>query len=1538
MRRWEDQRVFSVFARKLQALIVPFLLLALSAQTGRAADALSYFKSYYVTGDYVIAGVGLRGTGVNGLATGTINVGGVPAGADLVAAFLYWETEESSPTPVAMNGFFDGHAIVGRLLGNPMNPACWSSGGTTGASNGGASGRVYRADVLRYLTIDTTNSVRLANGPHTVSLTDNGGNGNGNILFTDGASLVVIYRLMAPGAAPLRAVVIYDGTYTMSKSMPAMTQSIGGFYQASPTAAAKMSQIVANGQPGFIETLAVNGTTLASNPFTGTAGVRWDNPTFNINLASNAASYTTQVSSSDNQTCLTWGAIVTSTAVTDTDADGLLDAWETNGFHLNDQVSPATFGGCADYPAEPCVNLPAMGASPSRKDIFVEIDWLHGSDGHSHAPKLDALNAIGATFAKHNIQLHFDVGNNYQGLGSPYIVPGAYTQGGEVVEESTLLCPNSRTNVCAFPNLPYSVQGWKIGFRAVKDGFPALNIPPHFAHNRKDIFHYVLFAHALAIPFSPPIGLPKSVSGVADRPGGDVMVTLGLWRSDAAGDDQTGSSLVQAGTLMHELGHNLGLSHAGLFRAPNCMPNYPSVMNYLYQTRGLTDSAGQSHIDYSSGVLPSLIENSLFANSLGVTPYRIRFYGPLSPLDATLNRQAKLHCDGTPLTGDLAVRLESPVGPIDWQNNGFQGAGPDSADVNFNGFTADPFHDSVDPTKSTSDLTKRWFVDSNDWGNLNLQQISARMNVAGLSADVGQTDLGQTDLGQTDLGQTDLGQTDLGQTDLGQTDLGQTDLGQTDLGDVDYDTVISTLDATSSSQPLTAASSLTAITLNWGAPGIGQIRHYNIYRSDPVNTAPVLIGHVDGAPPASTFTDTVDSSTTLYNTTYTYFVVSVDINGTSSGPSNTAIGIVKHLFITANDKSRVYGAANPAFDFTTTGLDPGLSGTTTCTTTATASSSVGTYPITCSGLTPAAGVTYRPGTLTITKANATIVVTPYSVTYDTNQHSATGTATGSLGEALGGLDLSGTTHINAGTYPTDPWTFTNPNYNTASGTVSDAIAKAIAIIAVTPYNVTYDANPHTATGTATGVKGEALAGLNLSGTTHIDAGTYPTDPWTFTNANYKDASGAVSDSIAKANAIVTVVGGTFIHDGNPHPATGAVTGLGGAVIAAPLFTYTPPGNSTAPVNIGSYTVVGSFPGNNNYNAAVSAPAAIKINGFVTTGSMGTARSFHTATLLGNGKVLVTGGFNTSGAPLASSELYDPASGTFSVTPNNMPNKAAGHTATLLGNGKVLVAGGGNASSELYDPATNLWSSAGGMSSQRTYHTATLLPNGKVLIAGGSANNGVTTNSAQLYDPVSGNFTATGSMTVSRDFHTATLLTSGPNAGQVLITGGRTSSGKGYTYLSTAELYDPGTGTFTAISGSMTAARYGQAAAVITSGVNAGMVLIAGGANTAALSSAELYDPVAGTFSATNPLATARQYFTATVIGTGVLEAGGLNGAGQIASAEQYQASAFIPSDIMAAARDAHTATRLVNGSVLIAGGQGSTGVSISSAELFVVIR
>jgi hypothetical protein len=236
--------------------------------------------------------------------------------------------------------------------------------------------------------------------------------------------------------------------------------------------------------------------------------------------------------------------------------------------------------------------------------------------------------------------------------------------------------------------------------------------------------------------------------------------------------------------------------------------------------------------------------------------------------------------------------------------------------------------------------------------------------------------------------------------------------------------------------------------------------------------------------------------------------------------------------------------------------------------------------------------------------------------------------------------------------------------------------------------------------------------------------------------------------------------------------------------------------------------------------------------FTLTGSLNTGRAFPTATLLTNGTALITGGLDNNSNPLASAELYDPATGTFTLT-GSLNTARYSHTATLLKNGTALIAGGVTdtstlahaiPSAELYDAATGTFTPTGSMSTARDLHTATLLNNGTVLVAGGG------TASAELYDPATGTFTPTGSMSTARSRHTATLL----NNGTVLVAGG------GNVVVATAEVYDPATGTFTP-TGSMSTARSDYAAALL----NNGTVLVAGGGNSNATSiaGAELYELV-----------------------------------------------------------------------------------------------
>jgi hypothetical protein len=352
-----------------------------------------------------------------------------------------------------------------------------------------------------------------------------------------------------------------------------------------------------------------------------------------------------------------------------------------------------------------------------------------------------------------------------------------------------------------------------------------------------------------------------------------------------------------------------------------------------------------------------------------------------------------------------------------------------------------------------------------------------------------------------------------------------------------------------------------------------------------------------------------------------------------------------------------------------------------------------------------------------------------------------------------------------------------------------------------------------------------------------------------------------------------------------------------------------------------------------------------------TGPMAVGRQIQTATLLADGRVLVAGGYGNRDEALASAELYDLVANAFSVT-GSLADARGSHTATLLADGSVLIAGGGpaswlNASSsylasaEVYDPGTGTFSPTGSMTTARDGHTATALLDGRVLIAGGNdlGDHGVA--SAELYDPETGTFTATGSMTTARGFHTATRLSDG----RVLITGGDpaawTFSGP---YLASAEVYDPATGTFAA-SGSMAVGRELHAASLLADG----RVLITGGVSESlhatSLDSAELYDPTTGTFSPSGPMTDGRVFQTSSVLPDGrVLIAGGLpdgrvyaNNPAFLASAELYDPTTgtFAATGPMADMRVYHTATVLADGRVLLIAGAVDQGVTtLASAEIY----
>src|SRR5439155_1083249 len=146
-----------------------------------------------------------------------------------------------------------------------------------------------------------------------------------------------------------------------------------------------------------------------------------------------------------------------------------------------------------------------------------------------------------------------------------------------------------------------------------------------------------------------------------------------------------------------------------------------------------------------------------------------------------------------------------------------------------------------------------------------------------------------------------------------------------------------------------------------------------------------------------------------------------------------------------------------------------------------------------------------------------------------------------------------------------------------------------------------------------------------------------------------------------------------------------------------------------------------------------------------TADLNQPRAEHTATLLANGTVLVAGGRDAAGQPLASAEIYDPATGVYTLLASALPAPVWGHPANRLSAGTVLIAGGSNASgaldsAELYDPTAGTVSPAGPLSVPRTLASAALLLDGTALVAGGQTTTSEDLDSAEVYDAATNAFT------------------------------------------------------------------------------------------------------------------------------------------------------------------------------------------------------
>jgi len=267
-----------------------------------------------------------------------------------------------------------------------------------------------------------------------------------------------------------------------------------------------------------------------------------DNATIDTNTASDWSSvdWTTPAGRND----VPVGAV-------DADGDGIPDSAEVSG---------GTFAG---------LDLYSMGARTSQKDIFIEVDYMDSTDP-GIIPRRESLQMVVDSFNAQSIKVHFDAGTTFSssfsttdfnlGQGSAVVV---YEPCVTVDQTTCSLNTSSRR----------SIYDWKAEYMDLR---------------RRNVFHYLLMGNSQNANGS------LGSSGIAELPGNDILVTMGNWGfATTSGSPLNQLINKQASTLMHELGHNLGLRHGGN-EDTNYKPNYWSNMNYMYQLNGLDASPNAS--------------------------------------------------------------------------------------------------------------------------------------------------------------------------------------------------------------------------------------------------------------------------------------------------------------------------------------------------------------------------------------------------------------------------------------------------------------------------------------------------------------------------------------------------------------------------------------------------------------------------------------------------------------------------------------------------------------------------------------------------------------------------------------------------------------------------------------------------------------------------------------------------------------------------------------------------------------------------------
>ena len=446
-----------------------------------------------------------------------------------------------------------------------------------------------------------------------------------------------------------------------------------------------------------------------------------------------------------------------------------------------------------------------------------------------------------------------------------------------------------------------------------------------------------------------------------------------------------------------------------------------------------------------------------------------------------------------------------------------------------------------------------------------------------------------------------------------------------------------------------------------------------------------------------------------------------------------------------------------------------------------------------------------------------------------------------------------------------------------------------------------------------------LTVTNTNGVTTVAPGYNTTYTFTLTNNGTSDAQNVTLSNAVPTNATFVsaaqTAGSAFSRTlptaGNNNTFTATTGTLAVGASATFTLTVTLNANATGTLSDTANATTTTTEANTYNSSATDNDTVFNFN--YDSANLHLERWQHTTTLLPSGpdagKLLIAGGFD--GSYLSSTELYDPATNTFSNNSATLQTARDHYTATLLtsgpNTGKILVIGGYNAnvsgfflsSTELYDPTTNSFlTNSATLSMGLSDHTATPLtsgPNaGKILIIGGGSN-GSGVSSTELYDPATNTFSAnSATLNTARSGHRAIPLTAGPNAGKILIVGGVDVND---AFLSSTELYDPATNSFSPNSATLNTPRYSPTATFLPGSPNAGLILIAGGEDGGSLTSAELYDPATNTFSTASPdLTTPRNGHTATLLTSGpnaglIIMIGGSDGNNsELATTEFYYPS------------------------------------------------